>query len=327
MAFRVPRRRRPGALSPATAAPGAAVPGAAARGIAALGVAASVLAGCGAAENDAAGSQGGSDGRLSVVTSTDVWGSVVSAVGGTAVEVTSLVDDPFADPHAYQSTPSDAADVLGADLVVFNGGGYDPFMAQILEAGSREVPAVEAVTTSDAHRSSGNEHVWYDLATVDAVADRVAAELGRLAPAQEGSFTANAESFGHRIGELAARLSAIRRHHAGTPVAVTEPIAFHLVADAGLTDVTPTDFVEAVEEGSDPPAAAFAQTRQLVSQRRAAVLVFNPQTRTPVTAQIRAAAEDAGVPVVEMTETLPAGTGYVAWMSRQIHLLEQALRP
>lgn len=285
------------------------------------------LSGCGAAGSPVGGSSPGGDGRLAVVASTDVWGSVVSAVGEGAVEVTTIVDDPSADPHGYESSPSDAAAVLGADLVVFNGGGYDEFMARILGSDDRgEVPAVEAVAETGAHGPDGNEHVWYDLPTVDAVARRVAAELGRMDPARAGSFNANAEAFGRHLDSVMAQVSSIRAQHGGTPVAVTEPIAFHLIEDAGLVDVTPPDFVEAVEEGTDPPAAAVAETRRLVADRRIAVLVFNPQTRTPVTAQLRSGAEGTGIPVVEMTETLPDATGYVDWMSGQVGALQRALQ-
>ncbi|MQA17134.1 MAG: hypothetical protein GEV09_24280 [Pseudonocardiaceae bacterium] len=283
-----------------------------------------LAAGCGST-GGAAGAPHG-DGRPAVVASTDVWGSVVRAVGGDAVDVHSIVDDPTADPHSYESTASDAADVLGADLVVFNGGGYDRFIAQILASADREVPAVEAVAVGGTVGvTSDNEHVWYDLPTVEAVAQRVAQQLGTLDPARAATFSANAEEFGREIDALTGRVSKIRQQHEGARVALTEPIASHLIEAAGLTDATPPQFVQAVEEGTGPPAAAVAETLQLLSGRGVAVLVVNPQTETPVTRKVRSTAEAAAVPVVEMTETLPESTGYVAWMSRQIGSLDKGL--
>ncbi|MGH9642746.1 MAG: metal ABC transporter solute-binding protein, Zn/Mn family, partial [Terriglobales bacterium] len=49
------------------------------------------------------------DGKINVVTSTDVWGSVVKAVGGDAVSVTALIDSPAKDPHDYETNSLDAA--------------------------------------------------------------------------------------------------------------------------------------------------------------------------------------------------------------------------
>lgn len=295
---------------------------AAAPAVAALVVLSVAVSGCGSGEEPAGAAQ--DDGRLAVVASTDVWGSVVSAVGGDAVEVTSIIDDPSADPHSYESTPAEAAEILGADLVVFNGGGYDEFVPQILESDGAAVPSIEAVAATG--EDGGNEHVWYDLATVEAVAGKVAEQLGELAPDRADTFTANAEAFHGELEAVGAQVSSIREQHAGTPVAVTEPVAFHLIEATGLADATPPDFVQAVEEESDPSAAAVAETRRLVSERGVRALVFNPQARTPVTAQVRSDAERAGIPVVEMAETLPEGSGYVDWMSAQVETLATALR-
>ncbi|MDQ4031818.1 MAG: zinc ABC transporter substrate-binding protein [Actinomycetota bacterium] len=285
------------------------------------------LAGCGSGDSGAG--QGGEDAALSVVATTDVWGSVVETVAGDTVEVTTLVDDPSADPHSYESTPADAAAVTDADLVVFNGGGYDEFVAEILGSldAKRTVHAFELAEGGEGHAHEGgaNEHVWYELPAVQAVAAQVAEELGTLLPEQAETFTANAAAFREEIGTIAAQLSAIGQVNPGARVALTEPIASYLIEDAGLTDVTPAEFLEAVEEETDPRAAAVAATRQLMSGNQVSALIYNPQTETPVTEQVRSDAEAAGVPVVEMTETLPEGVAYVSWMTEQVEALSSAL--
>ncbi len=285
------------------------------------------LAGCGSGDSGAG--RGGGDAALSVVASTDVWGSVVETVAGDTVEVTTLIDGPSADPHSYESTPTDAAAVTDADLVVFNGGGYDEFMVEILGTldGKRTVRAVELTEGGEghAHEGAANEHVWYELPAVQAVAAQVAEELGTLLPEQAKTFTANAAAFRAEIDTIAVQLAAIGQANPGGRVALTEPIASYLVEDAGLTDVTPAEFLEAVEEETDPPAAAVAATRQLMSGNQVSALIYNPQTETPVTEQVRSDAAAAGVPVVEMTETLPAGMEYVSWMAEQVEALSSAL--
>ncbi|HZA16985.1 MAG TPA: zinc ABC transporter substrate-binding protein [Pseudonocardiaceae bacterium] len=289
-------------------------------------VAATVLlgvAGCGSADQQASGND-----RLTVVASTDVWGSVARTVAGDAADVEPIIDDPSADPHSYESTPTDAAEVTNADLVVFNGGGYDEFMSQILhEAGNK--PTVEAFAlqqATPADDSEPNEHVWYDLAVAQGVAQQIAEKLGQLAPAQAQQLAAQAQTFRTEIDGLAGRLSSIAASHGGQRVAMTEPLAQYLITAAGLVDATPPEFLEAVEEETDPPAAAFAATQELFTQRQVQVLIYNPQAETPVTSQIRAAAEAAGIPVVTMTETLPENTDYRGWMSAQIDALSTALQ-
>lgn len=298
-------------------------------------LAAAVLAltGCGSSADQAV-ERGPGEGPVRVVASTDVWGSVVQAVGGTAIEASTIIEGASADPHSYESSPADAAEVVDAELVVFNGGGYDEFMEQILGSTGGDKPRVEAfalVAEGEQAPGSGtpaaetNEHVWYDLSTVERVADQVAEQLRTLRPEQAETFARNAEEFGQDIDELSERVAGIAERNRGTRVAVTEPLSMYLLEAAGMQDVTPDEFVEAVEEETDPPAAAVEATRQLLTGRQVALLVYNPQTETPVTQQIRATAEAAGVSVVQMTETLPEDTDYLTWMGGQIDALAEAV--
>ena len=164
------------------------------------------------------------------------------------------------------------------------------------------------------------------MATVNAVAGQIADELSRLAPDSAAVFADNVTRFTDGSGQVSATIDRIRAERSGTTVAQTEPVAQYLVEAAGLTDATPTDFLRAVEDETDPPAAALAGVTDLLRSGDAAALLLNTQTEGPVTDQVRAAAEQSGVPVVEVTETLPAATaGWVAWMKGQVDALATAL--
>lgn len=281
-------------------------------------------------------------GKVQVVASTDIWGSVAQAVGGDRVAVTSIINSPDKDPHEYESTPGDAAAVGKAGLLLRNGGGYDDFMTQLVDASENKAPVVDAVTVSglapageqeqhaageEHERGAFNEHVWYSLPAVQKVARSVATELGRVDPAGAAAYTANAQRFDAGVTQLATRAAAVGAKHPGGTVAVTEPVPDYLLESAKLRDVTPAEFSEAVEEGNDPPASVLQETLAVfTAQPKVGALVLNAQTQSPTTDQVRQAATQNGVPVVEMTETLPAGTtGYTAWMGAQIDALSTAL--
>jgi zinc/manganese transport system substrate-binding protein len=311
------------------------------------------LAACGTDAPAAPTGAAGQAERVDVVASTNVYGAVAQAVGGDLVEVTSLIDDPSADPHSYESTPADAAAVAGADVVVLNGGGYDDFMARLVESGGGSPKVVDAVALSGLAPAEGeeehaeeehageehageeaghehgafNEHVWYSLPTVQKVADQLATDLAAADAPNAATYTANAERFSAQVDELITKAGAAATARPGARVAATEPVPGYLLEAAGLTDVTPEAFTEAVEEDSDPPAAALAETLTLFGPPDpVAVLVVNPQTATPSTDQVRAAAQTGGVPIVEFTETLPEGsTDYPTWMGAQIDALSAAL--
>jgi zinc/manganese transport system substrate-binding protein len=259
------------------------------------------------------------------VASTNVWGSVVAAIGGDEVSVRSILADPTADPHSYEDKPADAAELAEAKLAVFNGGGYDDFFPRLADASGTGARRVEAFAVSG-KQEGANEHVWYDLPTVRAVADKIAEELGLIAPDRREIFAGNARSFEAQVDELIARTARIGADRPGARVAYTEPIPEYLIETAGLANATPEEFSEAVEEETDPPAAAVAAITGLVTSRQVLALVNNAQTETPVTAALKESATAAGVPVVDVTETLPAGvTSYVEWMTAQVDALAGAL--
>jgi zinc/manganese transport system substrate-binding protein len=294
---------------------------AAALGLGVCGLVGSVLIGC-------SGSTADAPGKIDVVASTDVWGSVVTAVGGGRVAVTSILSDPDQDPHSFEAGSRTLLAVREADLLVENGGGYDDFMSQLISTSATRAPVVDAVETSGLRAPAGgdlNEHVWYDLAAVKRVANTVASRLGALAPRHAAEFTARAKAFDRRIDGLAEVERQVGQTSAGVPVGVTEPVPLYLLRAMGLRNVTPPDFSRAIEESGDVSPRVLAETLALFSQHQVDVLVYNVQTSGPVTVEVEAAARAAGVPVVPVTETLPEGTSYVAWMSRTITRVVKAV--
>ncbi|MTD57934.1 metal ABC transporter substrate-binding protein [Amycolatopsis sp. RM579] len=284
-----------------------------------------VLAGCGGG-NTAGGS--GTGGKLDVVASTDVWGSVLAAVGGDQVQVTSIIHDPGADPHSYETTPQDALAAQKAALTLGNGGGYDDFFTKLADQASnaKKLVACDTAAIGSSARCDENEHVWYSFATVEKVADQVATELGRLRPANAQTFTANATAFKAKVADLQTKTEQAGAAKPGTKVIATEPVAHYLLETAKVTDATPREFSEAVEEESDVPAAALAEVNSLIEGKQVTAVVNNAQTVTPVTRQVVDNAKKAGLPVVDVTETLPAGTtDYISWMTSEVNALSGAL--
>ncbi|MEJ2861142.1 metal ABC transporter solute-binding protein, Zn/Mn family [Actinomycetospora flava] len=262
---------------------------------------------------------------LTVVATTNVWGSVASAIAGPGVEVRSIIQDPAADPHSYESTPADAAALTNADLVVFNGGHYDDWVEQVIDGDPavRE-RSIEAFALRG-DQAQENEHVWFDPTAVKGVVNQVAERLAAVEPAQAAALRERAAAFNTRVDDQAARLAQIGQARPGARVLATEPIAQYLLTTAGVADATPPAFSEAIENETDPAAATLAEANQLVASRGVNALVFNPQTETPITTGLRDAATGAGVPVVNVTETLPAGQDYLTWLDATRAELARAL--
>lgn len=282
----------------------------------------------GACGGGAAPSPGSAEGKIAVVASTNVYGSIAEAVGGDLVSVHPIISKPGADPHSYEANAQDKLAVSKAAVGIENGGGYDDFFGQL--AKGLLTPA-EIINVSDLSGldtgANFNEHLWYSLPTMAVLADELAARFTAAKPTDAAKFTDNAAAFKVQLSALEARLAAIKAAHGGTGVAITEPVPLYLLTAAGLVNKTPAEFSEAVENGSDVPTTVLADTLALMGSGTIALLAYNEQTEGPQTIAVKTAAEKAGVPVVDFSETLPAGMDYVQWMDSNVTHIEKALNP
>jgi zinc/manganese transport system substrate-binding protein len=264
------------------------------------------------------------DAAATVVASTDVWGSVASAVAGGHATVKSIVTSAVDDPHSFEASPAEAAEIADASLVVYNGGGYDHWVDDVL-ANHPDVANVDAYSLLNTSAQPANEHVFYDPATAKAVASKIADRLAEVDSGHADAYRANAAEFGKQADEIAASERAIGQAHPGAAVVATEPVAHYLMVNAGVTDKTPEGFSSAIEEDTDPSPADLAAMLDLINTRQVSALLYNPQTQTDVTKQIEDAARGATIPVVTVTETLPEGTDYLAWQRQTAEQLASQL--
>ena len=292
------------------------------------------LAGCSSSATSSPSGSASSGGTISVVASTNVYGDIVKTVGGDHVEVTSLIADESKDPHEFEATAADQLDVQNAQLLIENGGGYDPFMASLKDAAKSTAPLISAVTFSPEWKGSDpsaavdgfNEHVFYDPQTIAAVADEIAKQLGTLDPADASVFTANATALRSDIDEkVTPILGDISKAHSGAEIFVTEPVPLYLAEAAGLKNVTPSAFSEAVEEGQDVPPATLLDALTLIGSGSVKILFVNAQAAGAETTQAEAKASEAKVPVIKASEMLPEGQNYVSWMTDMATQIKTAL--
>jgi zinc/manganese transport system substrate-binding protein len=265
----------------------------------------------------------------SVVASTDVWGSVAQAIVGDHAKVTSIVNSASADPHSFEASPVDAAALTDATLVVYNGGGYDQWVDDVL-ASHPDVASIDAYSLLNAtalgEPKPANEHVFYDLDTAKAVAADLAGKLATADPAHTAEYTSNAETFSREADMIQQTEKAIRTTHPGAAVVATEPVAHYMLVAAGLTDKTPVGFTSAIEQDTDPAPVDLAAMLDLINAREVAAVLINQQTATAVTKQVQSAAESAGIPIVNITETLPVGSDYLTWQHDTAVRLAAALK-
>ena len=286
----------------------------------------------GVAGGGTAGAATSTPGVVHVVAAENFWGNITSQLGGRDVDVTSLISNPNADPHLFETDAADAATLAQAQVVIENGAGYDTWMGSLLGADSGHPRIVSAAAVLHVTGSDPNPHLWYDIPRVPTVAAAITAALVKAAPQDAPTFRANLAAFDRSLAPLDATLATIKAHFHNVPVAYTERVPGYALAVAHLDVKTPAGFARSIEDGDDPGPADTLAMQKLLDDHDINVLLYNVQTETPVTAQVRALARQHGIPVVGVSETMPAGAHtYQQWQQSQLtnllHALESSRNP
>lgn len=263
---------------------------------------------------------------ITVIAGENFWGSLVSQLGGDKVSVTSIVSDPNADPHEYESNAGDARLFATANYVILNGAGYDSWGDSLLSAGPNPNRKVLVVAKLLGKKEGDNPHFWYSPDYVNQVIAQMENDLISIDPNDTAYFQAQYKALQSSLAEYQNRIANIKRTFGGTKVASTESIFVYLADAAGLNLISPPEFIDAVAEGNDPPVSSVVEFEKQINSHQPQVLVYNEQTVTPLTDNVKKLAADANIPVIGVTETIqPPDATFQEWMNAQLLILQNAL--
>jgi len=269
-------------------------------------------------------SAGGSG--LNVVAAENFWGDIASQLGGSDVHVTSIITDPNADPHLYESNAQNAAAVSTASVVIVNGLGYDDFMTKLLDASRNNRRLVLTIADILKAPEGSNQHLWYDIPRIDDIAAQITNAYIAKDPVHKSDYERNLTTFDQSLQGLKDTIARIKQKYAGVPVAYTEPVPGYLLAAMGLDVKTPEGFAKSIEDGDEPSPADTTAMDALMTNKQIKVLLYNAQATSPVTEHVKDLARASGIPVIGVTETLPTGEKhYQSWQQGQLNQLFAAL--
>jgi zinc/manganese transport system substrate-binding protein len=261
---------------------------------------------------------------LTIVAAENFYGDVAAQLAGPGATVSSVLSNPDQDPHLFEASPSVARALSAAGIVIYNGVDYDPWMVSLLRAA--KAPGRRVVMVADVvHRKPGdNPHLWYDPATLAAAARAISAALVAGDPAGRAEYARRLSVFVDSLVPLTDRIASMRGRYAGVAVTATEPVFGYMAAALGL-GMRNERFQLAVMNGTEPRASDVAAFEGDLRQHRVRVLIYNSQASDPAARRLLGIATEAGVPVVGVTETEPAGLTYQGWMMAQLDALDAAL--
>jgi zinc/manganese transport system substrate-binding protein len=264
------------------------------------------------------------DGKLVVVAAENFYGDIARQIGGDQVEVVSILNNPDQDPHLFETTPGIVRQIAGAQIVIVNGANYDPWMEKLLAAAPRPGRSVISAAELVAAKAGDNPHLWYEPATMPAVAKTVAQAFAKADAAHAGDYAARLAATLRSLERIAQRVVQIKVKHAGAAVTATEPVFGPMAAALGLT-MRNQRFQLAMMNDTEPSARDVASFENDLKQHKVKLLLYNAQVSGKLTLRLLDIAKAAKVPVVGVTETQPANLSFQDWMLGELDALDKAL--
>jgi zinc/manganese transport system substrate-binding protein len=261
---------------------------------------------------------------LKVVAAENFYADIAQQIGGSDVEITSILNNPNQDPHDFEASASTARQVADAELVVYSGADYDPWMESLLKASPSDHRKV-IVAADLVHRASGdNPHIWYDPKTMPMVAVALAAEFAHRDPAHKAGYEARLAAFQASLQPMLQKIAEMKQKHAGDAVTATEPVFGYMVEALGY-EMRNQSFQMSVMNDTEPSASDFAAFQEDLKNRKVKVLIYNDQVTDDMTDKLKQLAQQSGVGIVGVTETLPSGMTYQTWMMDELTRLDKAM--
>lgn len=259
-----------------------------------------------------------------IIAAENFYGSVAKQIGGSFVQVTSILNLPDQDPHLFNLTPSAAKVLEHGDLIIYNGLGYDPWMQNLLNVGSATTRTFICVADL-MHRKEGvNPHIWYDPNTMPVYAMALRDYLIKHDPHHQKEYQAHFQQFVAEQQNLKLLIKKIKMQHRGVSVIATEPVFGYMAQALGFR-MQGIPFQLSMMNGVDPSPKQVQDFQRQLQQHRVKLVLYNSQVSSPLVLHLLQQAKLLEIPIVGVMETQSANITYYQWMQNQLKRVEQAL--
>ena len=263
-------------------------------------------------------------GKIAVVAAENFYGDVAQQVGGDRVSVTSVLSNPAQDPHLFETAPSVVREIASAQVVIYNGADYDPWMEKLLKVTPKPGRVVIVAADLMRKKTGDNPHLWYDSATMPAVAKAIAATFSAADPAHADYYMIGLRAFLASLQPLNDKIAEIGDKYSGARVAATEPVFGYMAAALHLT-MLERRFQLSIMNNTEPSAGDLVEFESDLKMHKVRVLFYNKQASDTIVQHLVDLARASNIPVVGVTETCPPGLSYQNWMLSELDKTETAL--
>ena len=257
--------------------------------------------------------------KIHVVATTNFYGNIAQEILGNHGTVTSIIDSSNVDPHDFTPTTATAKKVAKADLVVENGVGYDTWVNRL--QGRKYLSVGKIIGAKD----GDNEHLWYNPQNIEKYIDALTKQYSRLLPQDANDFKKNAANYKKKLQKIDHKMDKISKAKQNSQVAVSEPVFDYALQKMGFK-VVDNHFSLAIEEGSDPSYTDIRNLQNDIKNQRIAFFVLNKQDESKIVTNMVELCHKENIPVLKVTETMPANDTYIEWFSHELDQLDKIIQ-
>ncbi|HEV3270669.1 MAG TPA: zinc ABC transporter substrate-binding protein [Candidatus Methylacidiphilales bacterium] len=262
---------------------------------------------------------------IRIVAAENFYGGVAEQIAGSGTAVKSILTNPNQDPHEFTTNAETAKSVADADIVIYSGISYDPWMDKLLATRGKPDRVVIDVADLIGAKDGDNPHIWYDPKTMPGLGAKLVEVLGKMHPDQAGAYQKRLDDFNASMKPELEKIAAMKAASAGLEVTATEPV-FGYMAEALGFKMLNYDFQIKIMNDAEPTADETAAFEKSLTSHTAKILFYNSQVTDPTTDRIQKLAKGSGIPVVGVTETQPPDQkSYVDWMMHELDGVQAAL--
>jgi len=262
---------------------------------------------------------------IKIVAAENFYGGVAQQIAGNDATVKSILTNPNQDPHEFTTNADTAKAVADADIVIYSGISYDPWMDKLLGTTGKPDRVVIKVADLIGAKEGDNPHIWYEEKTMPILAADLVAVLSQANPEQSGDYQKRLNDFDAALKPLFDRTAAISHRYAGLSVTATEPVFGYMAQTLGFKMLN-YDFQIKIMNDAEPTADETAAFEKSLTSKTAKILFYNSQVTDPTTDRLQKIAKASDLPVVGVTETQPPDQkSYVDWMLHELDIVQSAL--
>jgi zinc transport system substrate-binding protein len=306
-------------------------------------VASLVTTGCGdkgTTESDASGK----DKKLKIVTSFYPMQEFTNQVAGAIADVTVLVP-AGTEPHDWEPTPKDVAKIAEADVFIYNGGGFEGWVDDILKSvnnpklkvveASKGIELMESSNAHDEHDEHKDEkkdgehaldpHVWIDPILVQQEVKTITDALVEVDAAHAADYKKNSDEYIAILKDLDTTYKNELKDVKSKEFVTSHTAFAYLAKRYGLTQMP----ISGVSPEQEPSAAEMKEIVEFVKEHQVKTIFFETLASPKVA---EAVAKEAGVetavlnPMEGLTDEEKAkGLNYIGVMKANLDALKKAM--